>query len=73
MDEIRKNALYERRKKARERQRANRKIQKALDQIGTKDNGYTDLTPYSAITGKEAISRSTPTELKTRVKGSFNG
>ena len=65
--------MNDKRRMARERQRANRKMQKELDRIGTKDNGYTDLTPYNAITGKDKISKSTPTELKTRVKGSFNG
>lgn len=61
--------------KNRERQRANKKLKQAEKkiEIGTKDNGYSDLTPYNAVTGEDKISISIPTELKTRVRGNFNG
>ena len=36
-------------------------------------DGTADYTTFSALTGKELISKSRPSELKQKMPGSFNG
>lgn len=35
--------------------------------------GFTDLTPFNAITGSDKISKATLTNCKQKASGSFNG
>lgn len=54
--------------------RAKKKKEEAIERkMSMKTNGYTDLTPYNAINGKDVISKATLSEVKTKVNGSFNG
>ena len=51
-----------------------RKQRKQDERIGVcNSEGYRDYTAYSALTGKEVISKSTLVNPQIRVDGSYNG
>lgn len=58
--------------------RANKKFGRKLERLENETSaknicGFTDLTPYNALTGKDKISKATLTDCKQKVSGSFNG
>ena len=61
------------RKKRRDKQRENKRNAKREEALSAYTNGHADFTPFSAITGKEKISKPTLTNPQKRVGGSFNG
>ncbi len=69
MKEFRKRQRENRRKK-----RIEQAIERRLDnEISTKNKyGFSDYTPYNAITSKEIISKSTITDPQTKMPGGYN-
>lgn len=59
--------------KTRERKRKKIAEEKIEKKMSMQTNGYTDLTPYNAITGSDKISKATLSNVKKKVNGSFNG
>lgn len=62
----------------RAKQRANKKLYKALQRENEcvspfRPDGTADYTTFSALTGKDKISKATLTDCKHRANGSFNG
>ena len=64
--DLSKSSKIARRNRRRERRRE--------DRLDTKNTyGFTDYTPYNAITGNHIMSRATLSNAKQKVYGSFNG
>ena len=61
-------------KKRRERRRAQRRERAIENGVSPfRPDGTADYTTFSALTGKELISKSRPSELKQKMPGGFNG
>jgi len=61
------------RKKQREKYKLMRQKERQEEGVsGQNAFGFTDLTPYNAINGKQVMSKPTLTDMKHEVPGGFN-
>jgi len=59
--------------KSRKNDRAKKNARQKEERLSTQNAfGFTDLTPYNAINGKQVMSKPTLTDMKHEVPGGFN-